>query len=478
MTTASPFKPQSPPDSPPPPQDDVTAPRRLDQLLNESSAAGDVALADSPDPVRRTQWARLSARLRAERGEDWFLAHLGQACVSPESGASEIVLIGASASQPELNRLHPMLLRLWQSEDSQITTLRLCADAQPRQNPDRPARQNLDARFCFDRFVVGAPNRFAFEAARRVAATAEPVYNPLFLFGGVGMGKTHLMTAIALEHQQTFPDQRVLYLTAEAFMRRFISALRHKAMAGFKDLFRSIDLLLIDDIHFIANKASTQEEFFHTLNDLVEHGRRVVVASDRPPAEITDLEPRIASRLVAGLVAEIAPADQNLRERFLHQKARQNQIPLDQNVIDFLARHLPLSIRELEGTANRLIAWHDLIKQPLTLDTCRKILRDVLHQPRLRLTIGDIQQAVAHYYRLNTDQMTTASRMRQVARPRQVAMYLCKQLTSHSLPEIGRAFGGRDHTTVLHAVKRVDALCSEDPRWVEDLRRLTATLRP
>ncbi len=236
-------------------------------------------------------------------------------------------------------------------------------------------------------------------------------------------------------------------------------------------------MLLIDDIHFIANKTSTQDEFFHTLNDLIEMGKSVVVASDRSPHEITDIESRIRSRLGAGLVAEIAAPDQALRARFLAAQVAGAEADISEEVIDYLSGNLPISIRELEGAMNRLIAHQDLIQRPMSLEMCRKILRDVLHQPRLRITVDMIQRQVASYYRIRPEDMSSSLRARRVARPRQVAMYLCKRLTSRSLPEIGRQFGGRDHTTVMHALKKISALCTESEEWSEDIRRISEDLQ-
>ncbi|NQY83002.1 MAG: chromosomal replication initiator protein DnaA [Alphaproteobacteria bacterium] len=433
-----------------------------------------------PSPMRQQQWARLMAKLRSIFGEDYFQHHLAPLRVGldeNDSSGSTIVLHGAIVSAAQVTQLEKRLLPLWQSEDSAVATIRVLTGDTSVANVPTTHHQRLDAKFCFEKFITSEPNEFAYAAARRVAESPEALYNPLFLFGCVGLGKTHLMTAIARYRQQHFPQQRVLYLTAESFMRRFVQSIKRRDVMQFKDDFRQVDVLLIDDIHFIANKTSTQDEFFHTLNDLIEQGHQVVVASDRSPHEIADLESRVSSRLGAGLVAEIGTPDMALRTCFLEAQANRARVGIPPEVIDFLAAHLPLSIREIEGAMNRLIAHQDLIQRPMTLEMCRRILRDVLHQPRLRVSIDAIQRVVAAYYRIKPEDMTSSHRARQVARPRQVAMYLSKHLTSRSLPEIGRQFGGRDHTTVMHAMKKITVLCAESEEWVEDIRRLTQELQ-
>ena len=444
--------------------------------LSDSSHPGAAALA-----VRRQQWFRLMAKLRSVYGEDYYQNHLAslqlEADQVTDNGVA-VVLSGVSAKPAQVTQLQQRLLPLWVSEDENVKAIRVIgSDREYNSGTATTHHQRFDRRFRFEKFVTAEPNEFAYAAARRVAESPQAQYNPLFLFGGVGLGKTHLMTAIALYRQEHFPEQKVLYLTAESFMRRFVNALRSREIMQFKQEFRKVDMLLIDDIHFIANKASTQDEFFHTLNDLIETGKSVVVASDRSPHEIADIETRIRSRLGAGLVAEIGTPDADLRRQFLQaQVARANAL-ISEEVVEFMALNLPVSIRELEGAMNRLIAHQDLIQRPMSLEMCRKILRDVLHQPRLRITVETIQRKVADYYRIKPEDMSSGLRARRVARPRQVAMYLSKRLTSRSLPEIGRQFGGRDHTTVLHALKKISTLCAESEDWAEDIRRISEDLQ-
>lgn len=338
----------------------------------------------------------------------------------------------------------------------------------------------LDGRQTFDRFVVGRPNELAYAAARRVAEDDRVVYNPVFLHGGVGLGKTHLMHAIAWRIRERKPDRKVLYLSAEAFLYRFVAAIRRDDTLAFKDEFRSVDVLLIDDVQFIAGKNSTQTEFFHTFNALIDSGKQIVISGDRAPGDIEDLEERIRSRLQWGLVVDIHPTDYELRLGILQAKAEQKRreepdVRLDAKVLEFVAHRLSTNVRVLEGALTRLFAYAALIRREITLDMAQETLSDLLRASDRKVTIEEIQKKVAEHFNLRLSDMTSARRARLVARPRQVAMYLAKTLTSKSLPEIGRRFGGRDHTTVMHAVKRVESLKEADSQLAEDvelLRRL------
>ncbi|WP_321395459.1 chromosomal replication initiator protein DnaA [Emcibacter sp.] len=331
----------------------------------------------------------------------------------------------------------------------------------------------LDPRFTFDSFVVGKSNELAYAAARRVAENTAVHFNPLFLHGGVGLGKTHLMHAIAWANQQMFPERRVVYLSAEQFMYQFISSIRFKDTMSFKQKFRSVDLLMIDDLQFIANKESTQEEFFHTFNALIDHHHQVVISADRSPTDLEGIEERIRSRLGWGLVADIHPTDYELRLGILQQKA--NTVPeveIKTEVLEFLAKRISSNVRELEGALNRMIAHATLIGRPITMEMTQEVLQDLLRANDRRVTIDEIQRRVADYFNIRLSDLLSSRRARQVARPRQIAMYLAKALTSKSLPEIGRQFGGRDHTTVMHAVKRIDELRQTDSVLEEDILHL------
>jgi chromosomal replication initiator protein len=340
----------------------------------------------------------------------------------------------------------------------------------------------LDPRFTFENFVVGKPNELAHAAARRVAeACAGSVhtvpFNPLFLYGGVGLGKTHLMHAIAWHVRMNAPRRKVIYLSAEKFMYQFIRALRFRSTMDFKDEFRSVDLLMIDDVQFISGKDSTQEEFFHTFNALVDQNRQIVISADKSPSDLEGLEERMRSRLGWGLVADIHPTTYELRLGILQSKAEQSGLRLPQKIMEFLAHKIVSNVRELEGALNRITAQTQLMGRDITLETAQELLRDLLRANERRVTIDEIQRRVAEHFNIKMAEMTSSRRARIVARPRQVAMYLAKQLTSRSLPEIGRKFGGRDHTTVMHAVRKIEELSVSDRALAEDVELLRRMLQ-
>jgi chromosomal replication initiator protein len=340
----------------------------------------------------------------------------------------------------------------------------------------------LDARFTFDSFVVGKPNELAHAAARRVAEGGPVTFNPLFLYGGVGLGKTHLMHAIAQELQTRRPELRVLYLSAEQFMYRFVQALRDRQIMDFKGLFRSVDVLMVDDVQFIAGKDSTQEEFFHTFNALVDQNKQIVISADRAPGEIKDLEDRIKSRLQCGLVVDLHPTDYELRLGILQQKADffRQQYPglsIAPGVLEFLAHRITTNVRVLEGALMRLFAFSSLVGRDITLELTQDCLADMLRASDRKVTIEEIQRKVAEHYNVRLSDMIGPKRLRTIARPRQVAMYLAKQLTLRSLPEIGRRFGGRDHTTIIHGVRKIEELMATDSQLSDDLLMLRRLLQ-
>ena len=345
------------------------------------------------------------------------------------------------------------------------------------QKDNELAGAQLDKRFTFDAFVVGKPNELAHAAARRVAEGGDVSFNPLFLYGGVGLGKTHLMHAIAWELSNRRPDINVLYLSAEQFMYRFVQALRERKMMDFKQLFRSVDILMVDDVQFIAGKGSTQEEFFHTFNALVDQNKQIIISGDRAPGEIKDLEDRIKSRLQSGLVVDLHPTDYELRLGILQSKVeRQKQqypeLSIDNNVLEFLALRISTNVRVLEGALTRLFAFASLIGRHITLEVAQDCLADVLRASERKITVEEIQRKVSEHYNIRLSDMIGPKRLRTYARPRQIAMFLSKQLTSRSLPEIGRRFGGRDHTTVMHGVRRIEELRAQDRQIAEDLEML------
>ncbi len=334
----------------------------------------------------------------------------------------------------------------------------------------------LDPRFTFENFVVGKPNELAFAAARRVADASTVTFNPLFLYGGVGLGKTHLMHAIAWHIRKKDPSRRVIYLSAEKFMYQFIRALRYKDTMAFKEQFRSVDVLMIDDVQFISGKDSTQEEFFHTFNALVDQNRQVIISADKSPSDLEGMEERLRSRLGWGLVADLHPTTYELRLGILQSKAEQMRASIPGKVLEFLAHKITANVRELEGALNRIVAHADLVGRSITLESTQEVLHDLLRASNRRVTIEEIQKKVAEHYNIRLSDMGSARRARAVARPRQVAMYLAKQLTARSLPEIGRKFGDRDHTTVMHAVRKVEELCATDPAFGEDVELLRRML--
>jgi chromosomal replication initiator protein len=340
----------------------------------------------------------------------------------------------------------------------------------------------LDARFTFDSFVVGKPNELAHAAARRVAEGGPVTFNPLFLYGGVGLGKTHLMHAIAHELHARQPELRVLYLSAEQFMYRFVQSLRDRSVMDFKSMFRSVDVLMVDDVQFIAGKDSTQEEFFHTFNALVDQNKQIVISADRAPGEIKDLEERIKSRLQCGLVVDLHPTDYELRLGVLQQKAefyRQQYrgLVLADGVLEFLAHRITTNVRVLEGALTRLFAFASLVGREITLDLTQDCLSDILRASDRKVTIEEIQRRVGEHYNVRLSDIVGPKRLRTIARPRQIAMYLAKQLTPRSLPEIGRRFGGRDHTTIMHGIRKIEELMATDSQLSDDLQLLRRQLQ-
>ena len=334
----------------------------------------------------------------------------------------------------------------------------------------------LDPRYTFANFVVGKPNELAFAVARRTAESEKVAFNPLFLYGGVGLGKTHLMHAIAWHIRQQNPARKVMYLSAEKFMNRFVQALRFRDTISFKEQFRSVDVLMIEDVQFISGKESTQEEFFHTFNALVEDGRQVIVSADKSPTDLEGMEERLRSRLGWGMVADIHPADYELRLGILQSKAEQAQVEISDKVLEFMAHRIVSNVRELEGALNRILAHAMLIGREITIDSTADLLADLLRASSRQISVDVIQKRVAAHYGVRVSEMFSARRARNIARPRQIAMYLAKNLTSLSYPEIGRQFGGRDHTTVMHAVKTIENLMKSDAQLSEDVELIKSIL--
>ena len=351
------------------------------------------------------------------------------------------------------------------------------ADAPERAPAKRGQVQSFDPRFTFDRFVVDASNRVAFNAARMLAEPGTPRFSPLYLHSGTGQGKTHLMHAIGHAFSDACPDAAALYMSAERFMFEFVHALRNRDTHAFKAKLRAVDLLMIDDLQFIANKDSTQEEFFHTVNEFMGSGKRLVIACDRSPGVLDGIEPRLLSRLQSGLVADIKPPEPDLRRAIVDSKlADMPEAAVPEDVIELLTSRITGSVRELEGALNRVVAYAQLIEQEITLEFAVETLGEALKGAQRRVTIDEIQKAVSNHFDLKTIDLLSARRAVAVARPRQIAMYLAKRLTTRSLPEIGRKFGNRDHSTVIHAVKRIEQLRGTDSEIDNAVKALMRTL--
>ncbi len=351
-----------------------------------------------------------------------------------------------------------------------------CTENEPAQagNPLKQTRLDFDSvdhqlnpRYQFESFVVGASNQFAHAAAQAVAEQPSKAYNPLFLYGGVGMGKTHLMQAVGHLIKKRNPAARLTYISAEKFTNEVINSLRFDRMIGFRDRFRSVDVLLVDDIQFIAGKERTQEEFFHTFNALYDLQRQIVISSDCPPKEISAIEERLRSRFEWGLIADIQPPDLETKIAILQKKAENEHVMIPDDVAEYIARAIKSNVRELEGALTRLIAYASLTGSILNLVTAQQVLRNIIATQEKRITIDLIQKKVGEQFGLREADLKVRSNTKAIAFPRQIAMYLVKQLTSASLPEIGRQFGGKHHTTVLHSINKIDALRRSD----KDLNR-------
>jgi chromosomal replication initiator protein len=460
-------------------------------------------------PQLAAQWARIRGRLQSEVGEVEYRTWLRQMTLAGLDGDEVAVHLPTRFLRDWVSsRYGDRLSALWQAENpavrrvdirvgSAVAPIPLAEslappepDPDPRPAPPRPeeradarteAAGTLDPRFTFDSFVVGKPNEFAHACAQRVAEhPASLGFNPLFLYGGVGLGKTHLMHAIAWALiDRTGASGRpvsVAYMSAEKFMYRFIASIRSQSVMEFKEQLRSVDVLMIDDLQFLIGKDNTQEEFFHTFNYLVEAGKQIVVSADKSPSDLNGLEQRLRTRLGCGMVADLHSTTFELRISILESKAARAGVPVPGKVMEFLAHKITSNVRELEGALNRLIAHANLFGRPVTLETTHEVLHDILKAHDRRVTIEEIQKKVAEHYSIRLTDMSSARRARAVARPRQVAMYLAKQLTSRSLPEIGRKFGNRDHTTVMHAVSRVGELMERDGAFAEDVELLRRML--
>ena len=414
-----------------------------------------------------------------------------------EGGVCELQAPSSFVKDWVMSHFRDVILAALKTRDASVQSLRLRVVSQPTNNSSESEQislsavegtfaketaasrkvigSSLDPRLTFERFVVGKPNEFAYAAAKRVAEGPEISFNPLFLHGGVGHGKTHLMVAIAHRVRELKKGAKVIYLSAEKFMYHFIRALRFKDTVGFKEELRAADLLLIDDIQFIADKDSTQEEFFHTFNELVEQKRQVVLSADRAPSDLKGIKERVRSRLAWGLVADIHPTTYELRLGILQSRTDSKVIPKE--VLEFLAQKIVSNVRELEGALNRLMAQAHLIGSKMTIELAKEVLRDVLRACDRTITVEEIQKYVGNYYNIGRKRLLSAERTKDVVYARQLAMFLAKELTTTSLPQIAKAFEKRDHTTVLHAVKKIASLIDKSAQVQEDVDLLRRMLQ-
>ncbi|QQE78955.1 chromosomal replication initiator protein DnaA [Alicyclobacillus sp. SO9] len=336
----------------------------------------------------------------------------------------------------------------------------------------------FNPKYTFDTFVIGASNRFAHAASLAVAEKPAHSYNPLFLYGGVGLGKTHLMHAIGQYVHQYSPDSKVLYLSSERFTNEFITAIRDSRTADFRNRYRSIDILLIDDIQFLAGKEQTQEEFFHTFNSLHGEGKQIVISSDRPPKDIPTLEDRLRSRFEWGLITDIQPPDLETRIAILQRKAKSDRLVIPEDVLNYIANQVDTNIRELEGALIRVVAYSSLVNEDLSVQLAEQALKDIISPDKPReITYSQIQKVIADHFGLKVEELKAKKRTKNVAFPRQIAMYLCRELTNLSLPKVGEAFGGRDHTTVLHACEKVAQQMSSDQHTANTINRLAEAIK-
>jgi chromosomal replication initiator protein len=461
-------------------------------------------------------WARVKNRLRAELGEDVFASWFRGVEVEQVEGDVVHLTVATRFLRNWLrSHYYDFVLRLSRGEWPNVERIefkvrqphfgteppkevphqrRATVEALPDTTPlPMPLRTGyggfegspLDPRLTFASFVVGVSNRLAYAAAQEVASAfsaPQPLFNPLFVHGNVGLGKTHLLHAISWDVKQHKPESQVLYLTAERFMSGFVQALRARDALAFKEKLRKIDILLIDDMEFLQGP-TIQQEFCHTLNSLIDGGRQVVVAADRAPTQLDKLDMRMRSRLGGGLVAEIGAMDYELRHKILEKRATEatnetRGLDISERVLAFLAERLTESGRELEGAVHRLRASFQLTDEAVTLETAEQIVRDLMRgaEPR-RVRIDDILRTVSKHYGVNRGDLLSGRRNRSIVRPRQIGMYLAKLLTSRSLPEIGRRFGNRDHTTVLHAIRKIEQLMNDDTQLREEVELLKRLLR-
>ncbi|MDR1390755.1 MAG: chromosomal replication initiator protein DnaA [Holosporales bacterium] len=428
-------------------------------------------------------WNGLAEDIKSEVGEAEFSAWISRICIidiegdvlklsAPTNFIRDEVISRFSNTVIKLSKPYGKFHGFSRVSVNGIVLLDTCKE---RSNEDLPLKGIfiLDRKFTFKNFIVGKPNEFAYAAALRVAESDTSPFNPLFLYGGVGLGKTHLMHAIAWHIKDTHPNKKVIYISAEKFMYLFIKSLRSKDAMSFKEMFRNVDVLMIDDVQFIGGKDTTQEEFFHTFNDLVDNNKQIILSADKSPSNLDGVGDRLKSRLSWGLVADIHPTNYELRLGILQSKSKRHRIKVPEKVLEFLAVKITSNIRELEGALNRIVAHATLVGRDINIDVAQEVLSDILRANERYITIELIQRKVCEFYSVKLSDLNSSKRQKSIAMARQVAMYLSKKFTTKSLPDIGRSFGGKDHSTVIHAVKRVKENMEKDGGFMTDLEILS-----
>ena len=419
-------------------------------------------------------WEKACALMRQEMNHVTYSTFI-EGNLTPVKLEDDVLILRIAMEQMKtmlVNRYQPMIVTALTTAAGRRMSCEIRTEAEIKETEkpevEKPGIIQLNPKYTFDTFVVGSANRFAHAAAVAVAENPAEAYNPLFIHGGVGLGKTHLMHAIGHYVQQQYPEKRLLYVTSETFINELISAIQQGRNTQFRNRFRTVDILMVDDIQFIAGKDSTQEEFFHTFNELFEHGKQIILTSDKPPQDIAKLEERLRSRFAWGLIADIQRPDVETRTAILRAKAISEGVKVPDEVLGLIADHVNSNIRELEGSFNKLVAYSMLVSEPITMDLARVALRDIINgEKRRQITAGMIMQTVCEYFSVTMEDLTSATRKREITVPRQIAMYLTRDLTAMSLPQIGTAFGNRDHTTVLHA-------CSVVSKGIQDSVELAA----
>jgi chromosomal replication initiator protein len=456
----------------------------MSSVPGSDSASGDTAYTASWDGIRKALRQSIGAR-----SFDHWLKPVTLVGWCDQDRAIRLSLPSDFMASWVRSHHGDRLLQAWKAAHPDVREVRIEVAGESGERYEAPAEAAIlpgpagkpgfafDPRLTFDTFVTGPANAIAANAARTLAAGGPMRINPLYIHSQTGQGKTHLLHALGHEHQRLNSSARVLYMSAERFMFDFVSAMRARETLAFKTRLRSVDLLMIDDVQFIAGKDSTQEEFLHTVDELMTAGKRLVISADRAPHALDGVEGRILSRLTQGLVVDIQPPDFALRRAIVGAKAAAlDGVTIAPDVLDLLASRISTNVRELEGSLNRLVAYAALGNRTITVEFAEDVLSEMFRANRRRITIDEIQKRVSEHFRIRHAEMVSARRAREVARPRQIAMYLAKQLTPRSLPEIGRRFGGRDHTTVIHAVRQIERLRGEDSEIDNDVRTLIRVL--